>query len=56
VVVAGKEGAMAVAIDPLGQRKDALDAFLEPKVREGFRIETHTDTHAISSRAAVNPS
>jgi len=23
------------------------DAFLETKVAEGFRIETHTDTHAI---------
>jgi hypothetical protein len=45
--VAGKEGAMAGAIDPLGQRKDALDAFLEAKVGEGFRVETHTDTHAI---------
>jgi hypothetical protein len=38
---------MAGAIDPLGQRKNALDAFLETKVGEGFRIETHTDTHAI---------
>jgi hypothetical protein len=42
-----KERAMAGAIDPLGQRKNALDAFLETKVAEGFRIETHTDTHAI---------
>src|SRR6266849_1844684 len=42
-----KERAMAGAIDPLGQRKNALDAFLEAKVAEGFRIETHTDTHAI---------
>ena len=38
---------MAGAIDPLGQRKNALSTFLETKVREGFRIETHTDTHAI---------
>jgi len=38
---------MAGAIDPTGRRKDALDAFLETKVREGFEIETHTDTHAI---------
>jgi hypothetical protein len=38
---------MAGAIDPLGQRKNALDAFLETKVAAGFRIETHTDTHAI---------
>ena len=38
---------MAGANDPLGQRKNALDAFLETKVAEGFRIETHTDTHAI---------
>jgi hypothetical protein len=38
---------MAGEIDPLGQRKSTLDAFLERKVGEGFRIETHTDTHAI---------
>jgi hypothetical protein len=38
---------MGGAIDPLGHRKNALDAFLETKVGEGFRIETHTDTHAI---------
>ena len=38
---------MAGAIDPLGHRKNALDAFLQRKVGEGFRIETHTDTHAI---------
>ena len=28
-------------------RKDALSAFLEARVREGFRIETRTETHAI---------
>jgi hypothetical protein len=38
---------MAGAIDPTGERKSALDAFLETKLREGFEIETHTDTHAI---------
>ena len=38
---------MAGAIDPTGKRKDALDAFLETKLREGFEIETHSDTHAI---------
>jgi hypothetical protein len=38
---------MAGAIDPSGQRNRALDAFLETKVREGCRIETHTDAHAI---------
>jgi hypothetical protein len=38
---------MAGAIDPLGQRKNALEAFLETKVAEGFRIETQTDMHAI---------
>jgi len=37
----------AVAIDPTGQRKDALDAFLEMKRREGFEVETRTETHAI---------
>ncbi len=41
------EGVMAGAIDPTGARKDALDAFLETKLQEGFEIETHTDTHAI---------
>lgn len=38
---------MAGEIDPTGGRKDALDAFLETKLQEGFAIETHTDTHAI---------
>jgi hypothetical protein len=38
---------MAGAIDPTGKRKDALDAFLETKLGEGFEIETHTDAHAI---------
>ena len=38
---------MAGAIDPSGQRNRAMDAFLETKVREGWRIENHTDTHAI---------
>ena len=38
---------MAGATDPSGRRNRALDAFLETKLREGYRIETHTDTHAI---------
>ena len=38
---------MAGEIDPTGGRKVALDAFLEARLREGFEIETHTDTHAI---------
>ncbi len=38
---------MAGDIDPTGGRKNALDAFLESKVQEGFEVETHTDTHAI---------
>ncbi len=42
-----KESVTAGAIDPTGGRKDALDAFLETKLLEGFEIETHTDTHAI---------
>jgi hypothetical protein len=37
-------------IDPLGTRKDGLDAFLDQKVVEGFTIETRTDTHAIIFR------
>jgi hypothetical protein len=41
---------VAGEIDPTGGRKDALDAFLEAKLQEGFEIETHTDTHAIIQR------
>ena len=32
-------------------RKDALTAFIEARVREGYRIETRTDTHAIIAPA-----
>jgi hypothetical protein len=28
-------------------RKNALTAFLEARIGEGFRVETRTDTHAI---------
>ncbi|HEY0416282.1 MAG TPA: hypothetical protein VGC78_07840 [Gaiellaceae bacterium] len=38
------------AIDPQGTRKDGLDAFLEQKVKEGYTVETRTDTHAIVAR------
>ena len=41
---------MAGEIDPLGTRKDGLDAFLDERIAEGFTIETRTDTHAIVSR------
>jgi hypothetical protein len=37
-------------IDPLGTRRQALDAFLDQKVAEGYVIETRTDTHAIISQ------
>jgi hypothetical protein len=37
-------------IDPLGTRRDGLDAFLDEKVAEGYVIETRTDTHAIIAR------
>jgi hypothetical protein len=37
-------------IDPLGVRRDGLDAFLDQKADEGYAIETRTDTHAIISR------
>jgi hypothetical protein len=37
-------------VDPLGMRRDGLDAFLDQKVEEGYVIETRTDTHAIISR------
>ena len=41
---------MAGEIDPMGTRKDGLDAFLDEKLAEGFTIETRTDTHAIIFR------
>ena len=41
---------MAGEIDPTGERKVALDLFLQAKLLEGFEIETHTDTHAILVR------
>jgi len=37
-------------IDPLGTRRDGLDAYLEQKVQEGYVIETRSDTHAIIFR------
>jgi hypothetical protein len=37
-------------LDPLGTRRRGLDAFLDQKVREGYSIETRTDTHAIIFR------
>jgi hypothetical protein len=43
---------MAGEIDPMGTRKDGLDAFLDKKIVEGFTIETRTDTHAIIFRRA----
>jgi hypothetical protein len=36
-------------IDPLGTRKQSLDAFLEQRIAQGYVIETRTDTHAIIS-------
>jgi hypothetical protein len=41
---------MAGEIDPMGTRKDALDAFLDKKLAEGFTVETRTETHAIIFR------
>ena len=37
-------------IDPLGTRRDGLDAFLDQKVKEGYLLETRADTHAIIRR------
>ena len=37
-------------IDPSGARADALDAFLDEKLEEGYVVETRTPTHAIVSR------
>ena len=41
---------MSGEIDPIGTRKDGLDAFLEEKLTEGFTVETRTNTHAIIFR------
>ena len=43
-------GGMAGDNDVTGARKDGLDAFLDEKLREGFTVETRTDTHAIIFR------
>jgi hypothetical protein len=32
-------------------RRSALTAFLDARVREGYRVETRTDTHAIIAPA-----
>lgn len=37
-------------IDPLGSRRDGLDAFLDRKRDEGYEVENRTDTHAIIFR------
>ena len=37
-------------IDPLGTRRDGLDAFLDRKLEEGYEIEARTNTHAIIFR------
>jgi hypothetical protein len=37
-------------IDPLGTRRDGLDAFLDQKVEQGYVIETRSNTHAIIFR------
>jgi hypothetical protein len=42
-----KEVVVAGEIDPTGLRKEALNAFLEARAQEGFKLETHRDTHAI---------
>ena len=41
---------MAGEIDPLGTRKQGLDAFLDERIAEGLAVETRTDTHAIVVR------
>jgi hypothetical protein len=33
--------------DPLQRRKDALNTFLESTVRQGGRVESQADTHAV---------
>jgi hypothetical protein len=42
----GHSAAVGGDVDRTRLRKDALDAFLETKVQEGFEVETHRDTHA----------
>jgi hypothetical protein len=37
-------------IDPLGIRSDGLGVFLDQKGKEGYMIETRSDTHAIIFR------
>jgi hypothetical protein len=37
-------------------RKNALTAFLDARVSEGYRIETRTDTHAIIAPAGKGTS
>jgi hypothetical protein len=42
--------ALVGEIDPLGTRRDGLNAFLDQKVDEGYLVETRSDTHAIIFR------
>lgn len=38
---------MSLERDQEQLRRDALTAFLDDREREGYRVETHTHTHAI---------
>jgi hypothetical protein len=38
---------MSRELDQEQVRRDALTAFLDDREREGYRVETHTHTHAI---------
>jgi hypothetical protein len=42
-------------IDPLGTRRDGLDAFLDEKIEDGYVIETCSDTRAIVFRRPKGP-
>jgi hypothetical protein len=42
-----RRSTMAAATDPLETRKKALTTFLDAKVRQGARVESKMDTHAI---------
>ena len=46
---------MTGGIDPDGRRRRALEAFLAERVAEGYRIETHEETHAIVVRGELFP-
>jgi len=49
--VVGYGDGVAGETDAGGNRRRALDEFLEARVAEGYRIEAHEATHAIVAQA-----